>query len=288
MATVQSPRSRWRIAEESLPRAVAETCVGRNESCARSLAHGVGVRCNRPESRHAPPDLWGRDAATSTRASAPGDVLSPHLRATLHVVPTRLLCILSLVPVLVGTACDSIPSPPRETTSDDYDGGGTGSSWSPVCPDSAPTAGKPCGISTSTACEYGDAWWDISCDTVVTCDNYAWVASVPGSGTCTPRPGPNPASCPPSANTLSAACSDIDLTCYYGTVECTCGIAGLPYPPADAGPTFNCAIPGPGCPSVRPRLGATCSTEGLLCNVGAGLFGEQCVGGNWQVATGGP
>lgn len=188
--------------------------------------------------------------------------------------------------VLVSTACESNPAVRGETVVDGSDD--SAGSWSPVCPESPPAAGSSCDAPLGTACEYGEAWWDISCDTVVACDSSGWTAMDPGTGTCTPKPGPNPASCPPSVVTVPTACADSGLTCYYGTAFCTCSITGLPYPPADAGSEWNCG-PGPaGCPTVRPRLGAPCASASQLCNVGAGLFGEQCENGVWQVALGGP
>ncbi len=192
--------------------------------------------------------------------------------------------------LLAFLACGSCSAP-----SDGGNGGnnfGAGTPWSPVCPDALPALGSPCtpthtAAPVPVACEYGDAWWDVACDTVVTCDG-GWTIATPAGTQCTPKPGRNPASCPSSLGALPHACASGSPTCYYGTVTCFCQIEGLPYPPPDAGMFWSCDVPQGACPAVRPRLGAACSNDGLLCNTGGGLFGEECLGGFWQQAVGGP
>ena len=47
-----------------------------------------------------------------------------------------------------------------------------GGAWSTVCPATQPTTGGACG--GDAVCEYGSAWWDVSCDTVMQCTAGAW------------------------------------------------------------------------------------------------------------------
>ena len=68
-----------------------------------------------------------------------------------------------------------------------------GGPWSPLCPETSPTIGSGC--AGSLWCEYGEAWWDIACDTVIECVNGQWIdGELPG--TCFPEPGPNAPACP--------------------------------------------------------------------------------------------
>lgn len=158
--------------------------------------------------------------------------------------------------------------------------------WSTVCPESAPPLGTSCTIGAMVSCEYGSSWWDVSCDSAFSCSNGAWIEDHPSSEACFPAPGPNSASCPTSPSTITngSACSAAGLACHYGTgAFCDCFANGTD---ADAAPSWSCG-PSGGCPSSRPRLGATCST-GEMCYYGdpSGFF-EQCVGGTWQAGTGG-
>lgn len=154
--------------------------------------------------------------------------------------------------------------------------------WSPFCPDSAPSAGSTCS-SEGVYCEYGEAWWDVSCDDVLRCIGGSWQTAAVSEQTCFPAPGPNAPSCPSSPLTIpaGAACAAPGTACYYGQgAVCTCSIpAGLDAP--DAGPSWACG-PDPGCPSSRPRLGAACSA-GPICEYDdASGFAEVCQGGAWS------
>jgi hypothetical protein len=162
--------------------------------------------------------------------------------------------------------------------------GTEGGPWSPECPAAQPSAGSSC-AGVMTVCEYGDAWWDVSCDTVLSCANGTWALSPPSQGSCVPAPGPNPAACPTDPSTIqkSASCPEDQLDCYYGMgTSCICTV-GAVHP--DAGPTWSCA-PEPGCPSTRPRLGSSCSESTQVCGYGVGSagVGEQCLNGTWQPA----
>jgi hypothetical protein len=161
-----------------------------------------------------------------------------------------------------------------------------GGPWSSVCPEAPPppssvaAPGSACanGTSSSIACEYGDAWWDISCNVQVACVNGTWQVS-PGVDPCVAQPGPNPAECPTDPTQASPTCpEDGGLQCYYDQgVSCAC----IPEPNSDGGIYFSCA-PAGGCPSTRPRLGASCSTiTGVNCNYSQG-FTEYCNGQYWE------
>jgi hypothetical protein len=161
-----------------------------------------------------------------------------------------------------------------------------GGSWSPVCPDSLPTLASSCSNPVAEPpCEYGNAWWDPGCDTIVQCLYNAWNVSGEASGeTCFALPAPNSADCPGDrpAIGVDTACAKSGLTCYYGegtTCECAAGRA-------DAGTTTWQCNPDPGCPIPRPRFGASCNRE-QTCTYGVepNLVGEQCIDGFWQPPT---
>ncbi|HEX8794521.1 MAG TPA: hypothetical protein VF765_26430 [Polyangiaceae bacterium] len=157
-----------------------------------------------------------------------------------------------------------------------------GSSWSPVCPESLPTIDSSCfNPVAEPPCEYGNAWWDTGCDTIVQCTTNAWNLVDVANETCFPAPGPNSADCPRdgSAIGVGTACAQSGLTCYYdGGTACACAAGSH----ADAGTTWQCN-PDPGCPIPRPRFGASCSRE-RTCNYGVepNVIGEQCINGFWQ------
>lgn len=160
-----------------------------------------------------------------------------------------------------------------------------GTSWSPVCPDSLPTQYSSCSNPLAQPpCEYGNAWWDPGCDTIVECSfGNTWNVVEVSSETCFAAPAPNSADCPHdrSAVGVGTACDHNGLTCYYdeGTA-CECGAAR-----ADAGTTWQCN-PDPGCPMPRPRFGASCNRE-QTCTYGVApnVIGEQCIDGFWQPPT---
>lgn len=149
--------------------------------------------------------------------------------------------------------------------------------WSLVCPDSAPTVGTAC-TQDQLQCEYGDAWWNVSCDTTVQCIGGQWIADQPSTSPCLPAPGPNPPSCPQNPTAIGhTACPQLDVECVYGQgVFCTCDSND----PDGGNPYWGC-LPEPGCPASRPRLGAPCA-GGQVCTYESCVYTQQCADGVWQ------
>ncbi|HEY8089073.1 MAG TPA: hypothetical protein VIF09_14540, partial [Polyangiaceae bacterium] len=128
--------------------------------------------------------------------------------------------------------------------------------WSPVCPASTPALGSPCST-PGTQCEYGSAWWSVSCDVVVSCQGGQWETMQASYVPCSAKPGPNAAACPSSFSAVPAgsACSDTGLSCLYSQGVCSCNVPlGGPVQ-IDAGQQgyWGC-LPEQGCPFPRPRL----------------------------------
>jgi hypothetical protein len=153
--------------------------------------------------------------------------------------------------------------------------------WSPDCPASAPVAGSAC-TQENLQCEYGDAWWSVSCDVVMECDNGQWGTTKPSYEPCTPEPGPNPAQCPATyADVPEGPCKQAGLTCQYPDGQCSCQVPVGPIE-IDGGTADWTCLPGDGCPPQRPRLGTACTMEGASCTYVACSYGEACMGGVWQ------
>jgi hypothetical protein len=154
--------------------------------------------------------------------------------------------------------------------------------WSPVCPEAPPTAGSACNLDR-IQCEYGDAWWNVSCDQVFWCSGSQWQAFTVSAANCMPEPGPNPTGCPPDQGVIgNTSCSDTGLVCYYGQgPNCTCVDPG-----GDAAAPRWACVPGSSCPSTRPRLGMACSGT-AICTYELCIFIEGCVNGLWQADNGG-
>jgi hypothetical protein len=170
-----------------------------------------------------------------------------------------------------------------------------GGPWSPVCPLSNPGEGAACS-QLGLQCEYGDAWWDVSCNQVLVCLNGVFTSQSFGGSTCEPQPGPNPPSCPPDTGSFTSniACPPAEngLICSYGQgSSCTCQtLRGVP----DSGTLWECN-PESGCPSTRPRIGEPCN-GGLTCAYVEGVWGsrlgrvaipEYCSRHVWQISMGG-
>ena len=149
--------------------------------------------------------------------------------------------------------------------------------WSAVCPIATPTIGSACN-GNGTECEYGDAWWNVSCDTIVACSSGQWSDYEASGQTCLPAPAPNSQSCPPDYGVIvqKSACPNAGLECFYGQgayCECLGADAAL-------GGGWRC-LPETGCPSTRPRLGSPCDSI-YTCTYAECAYAEVCSEGVWQ------
>jgi hypothetical protein len=149
--------------------------------------------------------------------------------------------------------------------------------WSPVCPVAMPTVGESCSIG-ATVCEYGSAWWNVSCDQVFECYSGRWTDYEASGQTCLPAPPANSQSCPVDYGVIvqDSACPTEGLECFYGQgAYCTCNGAD-----AALGAGWRC-LPETGCPGTRPRLGAACDSL-LTCTYTDCAYAEVCSNGIWR------
>jgi hypothetical protein len=158
------------------------------------------------------------------------------------------------------------------------DGGGPLSS---SCPATPPSSGGACSVSLE--CEYGvDP--DVDCDTVATCMSGQWqIRAAPGTP-CSTALGPD---CPASYSALdqSMTCSPVGTACAYPEARCGCAThcdmfgRQTPFWCCDDAPPTT-----PACPSPRPRIGSSCTTNGTTCDYGGctGNVALQCTSGTWQ------
>ncbi|HEY1957796.1 MAG TPA: hypothetical protein VGH28_19380 [Polyangiaceae bacterium] len=166
------------------------------------------------------------------------------------------------------------------------DGGPTPDAGSSECPSSPPEQGASCDHE-GLDCEWGNDP-NLACNTTGHCSGGQWSVQV-AFGQC-PTP-PNPSGCPSSFTSVPVGqlCGSlVGTTCSYQQGFCGCSAeTGGPYP-ADAAAiaTWICESPEPGCPQPRPKLGSSCSQEGLACDyapcslpTGASLV---CQNGAWQ------
>jgi hypothetical protein len=165
----------------------------------------------------------------------------------------------------------------------------------PACPDDPIVAGgTPC-TTKGMECEYGtnDATY---CDTVLHCDGKQWLRSVPEANqfACTWEQQLPDEACPSTYSRVpvGATCADPGsprFYCHYAEGNCACAdeVVGVYPPPTDDRTRMRwiCPLLADGCPQTRPRLGATCSSEGTSCSYGAclipGTSNVTCSGGRW-------
>ena len=185
-----------------------------------------------------------------------------------------------------GNVTGSNDAGPANDTGEPTDSGGLdawgvnpdGGPWSPVCPVTLPLAGSSCSDNDMLMCEYGDAWWDVGCDTVVQCIRGVWASvSVGSSVTCFPLAS-NPSTCPvnPEVSQGASCPQDQELCFYEEGAFCECHQEGQ----QDGGPVWRCGPTDSGCPSSRPRIGAGCSSS-PICTY-AGCLNLVCMNGTWQ------
>jgi len=162
--------------------------------------------------------------------------------------------------------------------------GGSGASSGSVsgppgpCPTSEPPAGLLCGPN-GFECEYGSNP-DRACNSLADCEKSVWTY-LNGTGTNCPIN-----SCPLTYDRIiqGGHCDTVGSSCGYPAGTCYCGSEGPAFDGSVAGPTWHCVAATPACPSPRPRLGTTCSTDGQFCDYGGGVGGIyiQCTAGTWQ------
>ena len=155
--------------------------------------------------------------------------------------------------------------------------------WSPVCPATAPAAGTACqGAQYGLYCEYGNAWWSVTCDVVMHCvpgsSSGSWSVAYPGGTGCSGQPGPNPPACPANGPNISGDSPDAGLTCHYNQGD-ICWCQNLFN--GDAGVYWDCFPNTPACGYTRPRLGAPCTVNGLGCIYDLCSYAQECGGGIW-------
>jgi hypothetical protein len=154
------------------------------------------------------------------------------------------------------------------------------------CPATAPAAGASC-VDETLECEYGGAWWSVSCDVVMQCEGGEWQSARPSYEPCSSEPGPNPTSCPATSSSVpqGSVCPASDTSCYYPDAFCQC-IVPLGGPAEiDGGTAYWSCLPGDGCPYPRPPLGSACSASSSNdCTYEQCSYGQSCVGGAWQAS----
>ncbi len=167
------------------------------------------------------------------------------------------------------------------------DAGNGSDAPAPNCPAAAPGHGASCSHQGLT-CEYGSDP-NMNCNVVAQCESSTWIATSISNGECPTLP--NTSACP--ATFASVPVGDhcgalVGTTCSYSQGFCGCSVGGGgPYPEdAAAVATWMCDAPESGCPTPRPKLGTSCSNEGLQCDystcslpTGASV---TCTNGAWQ------
>jgi hypothetical protein len=154
-----------------------------------------------------------------------------------------------------------------------------------ACPAAQPTPGDPCSTSLDgLSCEFGTDP-DLACNALLECSGGRWVVSTLATNAQEPGcPTARDPSCPASESQVprGQSCSAA-MTCGYADGICDCMIPPLP---AVGSLTWFCNAADTTCPSVRPRVGDSCTSGGQTCNYGACTLPQgvalQCDGGTWQ------
>ena len=150
----------------------------------------------------------------------------------------------------------------------------------PGCPATPYGGGTPC--TGTTSCEYGSDP-NIACDTLSICAQGVWQTVSPSPGFACPTRAPGESGCPTAYPGTGPACSPLALSCAYAEGLCICGPPGSgdPLPPDDAGVSWACNDPGPGCPEPRPAAGSVCQDNEMTCDYGVENLALQCTNGRW-------
>ena len=146
----------------------------------------------------------------------------------------------------------------------------------------APATGSSCS-DEDVQCEYGNAWWSVSCDTVTQCQGGLWTTFQPSFDPCSAMPGPNEPSCPTdyAAVPQGSACSTNGLSCVYPLGECQCQVPLEGPVEIDGGTGYWGCVPEQGCPFPRPRLGSPCHGN-TMCTYETCSYAQTCQDGVWQ------
>jgi hypothetical protein len=77
----------------------------------------------------------------------------------------------------------------------------------------------------------------------------------------------------------SGSCTMPGQTCNYPTEACICSSGQV----VSNMLSWNCSMLTAGCPQDPPSIGSTCDPDGLVCNYGWCLGGEEvkCTTGHW-------
>lgn len=154
------------------------------------------------------------------------------------------------------------------------------------CPATLPDEAAACEV-PGLVCEYGDGPI-VACRERAVCTEQGFTLLLPN---CLDE-HVDPEGCPAAAPAVGDPCEvDVDPSlCEYPPAFCGCSNCGFGGPCGGPG-EWACAAPAEGCPSVAPRLGFSCASEGQSCQYGScvlgGVYaGRTCLSGNWVDSTG--
>jgi hypothetical protein len=174
------------------------------------------------------------------------------------------------------SAVDSAATDAADGSSDAGTDTGTDARLSADCPPTPPTPDAGC-AKLELECEYGTSAFR-SCNVVAKCTG-TWALSGP-TDACNAGLDAGGA-CPATFGEIVAGspCATFRQVCEYSQGVCGCGFNHI----ADV---WFCDSPSTaGCPSPRPKLGSTCTSNGLTCDYAScSVLGGprmQCTGGVW-------
>ncbi|MGH7285229.1 MAG: hypothetical protein ACRELY_27215 [Polyangiaceae bacterium] len=182
-----------------------------------------------------------------------------------------------------GSTSDALGGDASGDGGSQRDGGSSSdASLSSACPGSIPAAGTPCTID-GLICEYGSSDLEF-CNTVAKCTSGTFDITPPEDACQNELDAGG--TCPATLGEIEAgsACPTFGQACTYAEGSCGCGFVN------HSADEWVCdTSPGAGCPTPRPKLGSTCSPNGLMCDYGActilGNPDMACDGGVWFDVT---
>jgi hypothetical protein len=144
-----------------------------------------------------------------------------------------------------------------------------------------PAAGSPC---DAAPCEYGSSPF-LDCDELATCSatesgDRVWSIEQPDPALCAAATS----ACAGAAPVAGKPCSGPGLCSPVAGPQCDTAAGTYCYCyPTQTTMTWMCVSHGPGCPPVRPRLGAACTTDADVQCSYAGVDVMECMGGVWEM-----